>query len=98
MKDTVTVEYNKNKHRWLKIGRNKMYVISLSDDEVLILKSVLHKKTTNRIIKYVCQILLDLDEAHGKAFTQQQCVKSISVCYATIYNVIEYYSMVVSTR
>ena len=73
------------------MGRNKKYVISLTDDEVRRLKSVLRKKTTTRTLKCRCQILLDLDEAHGKPSTQQQCVKTIGVCFATVYNVIKYY-------
>lgn len=73
------------------MGRNKKYVISLTDDEVRKLKSTLRKKTTTRTIKCRCQILLDLDEAHGKPSTQQQCVKSIGVCFATVHNVSKYY-------
>ena len=53
------------------MGRNKKYVISLTDAEVRKLKSVKRKKTTTNTIKCRCQILLDLDEAHGKPFTQQ---------------------------
>ena len=73
------------------MGINKKYVISLTDDEMRRLKSVLRKKTTTRTIKCRCQILLDLDEAHGKPSTHQQCVKSIGVCFATVHNVIKYY-------
>ena len=53
------------------MGRNKKYVISLTDAEVRKLESVKRKKTTTNTIKCRCQILLDLDEAHGKPFTQQ---------------------------
>ncbi len=73
------------------MGRNKKYVISLTDDEVRRLKSVLRKKTTTRTLKCRCQILLDLDEAHGKQLTQEQCAKVNGVCRATVYNVIKYY-------
>ena len=73
------------------MGRNKKYVISLTDAEVRKLESVKRKKTTTKTIKCRCQILLDLDEAHGKPSTQQQCVKTIGVCFATVYNVIKYY-------
>jgi transposase len=34
---------------------------------------------------------MDLDEAHGKMYTQEQCAKSANVCMATVYNVIKYY-------
>jgi len=73
------------------MARKKKYVISLTDDELRRLKSVLRKKTTTRTIKCRCQILIALDEAHGKQYTQEQCAKSIGVCKATVYNVIKYY-------
>ena len=73
------------------MARKKKYIISLTDDELLTLKSVIRKKSTNRTIKCRCQILIDLDEAHGKQFTQQQCAKSTGVCLSTVYNVIKYY-------
>lgn len=51
----------------------------------------MRKKTTTRILKCTCQILLDLDEAHGKTLTHQQCAKSIGVYIATAHNVIKDY-------
>lgn len=68
-----------------------MHVISLIDDELKALKSVIRKKSTTRTIKCRCQILICLDEAHGKQYTQEQCARSIGVCMATVYNVIKYY-------
>lgn len=73
------------------MARKKKYIISLSDDELRALKSVMRKKTTTRTIKCRCQILIDLDEAHGKQFTQEQCAKATGVCKTTVYNVIKYY-------
>lgn len=73
------------------MARKKKYIISLTDDELQTLKSVMRKKTTTRTIKCRCQILIDLDEAHGKQFTQEQCAKATGVCNATVYNVIKYY-------
>ena len=73
------------------MARNKTYIISLSDDELKNLKSVIRKKNTSRTIKCRCQILIDLDVAHGKQFTQAQCAKSTGVCVSTVYNVIKYY-------
>ena len=75
----------------IKNGTKKTYIISLSDDELKTLKSVIRKKSTTQTIKHRCQILIDLDVTHGKQFTQEQCAKSIGVCNATIYNVIKYY-------
>jgi transposase len=73
------------------MARKKTYVISLSNEEIKTLKSVIRKKGTSRTIKCRCQILIDLDVSHGKQFTQEQCAKSIGVCKATVYNVIKYY-------
>lgn len=73
------------------MARKKKYIISLTDDELRALKSVMRKKTTTRTIKCRCQILIDLDEAHGKQFTQEQCAKATGVCKTTVYNVIKYY-------
>ena len=73
------------------MARKKKYIISLTDVELRRLQSVLRKKTTTRTIKCRCQILIALDEAHGKQYTQEQCSKSIGVCKATVYNVIKYY-------
>lgn len=73
------------------MARNKTYIIALTDDELKTLKSVMRKKNTSRTIKCRCQILIDLDVAHGKQFTQKQCAKSTGVCNATVYNVIKYY-------
>ena len=73
------------------MARKKTYIISLTDAELKTLKSVIRKKKTTRTIKCRCQILICLDEKHGKQFTQEQCAKSVGVCMATVYNVIKYY-------
>lgn len=73
------------------MARKKKYVIKLTEEELSNLKSVIRKKSTTRTIKCRCQILMALDEAHGKQYTQEQCAKSIGVCNATVYNVIKYY-------
>ena len=38
-----------------------------------------------------CQIILDLDEAHGKVLTHEQSAKSNGVCMATVYNTVAKY-------
>ena len=73
------------------MSKKKKYVISLTDEELRKLKSVIRKKETTRTIKCRCQVLIALDEAHGKQYTQEQCAKSVGVCNATVYNVIKYY-------
>lgn len=72
--------------------RKKKYNISLTDEQVKQLKSIIHKKETSRTIKCRCQILLDLDNAHGKVFTYEQSAKSNGVCRATIANTVKQYA------
>lgn len=43
------------------------------------------------MIRSRCQIILDLDEDHGKVLTHQQCAKTNGVCMATITNTISKY-------
>lgn len=73
------------------MASKKKYPILLTDDELKRLKSTMRKKKTTRTIKCRCQILIDLDEAHGKQYTYEQCAKSTGVCKATVYNVVKYY-------
>lgn len=73
------------------MARNKKYIIALTDEEVRKCKSVIRKKSTSKTIKCRCQILLAVDEAHGKSLTHEQCANSVGVCKATVHNVIKYY-------
>jgi len=73
------------------MARKKMYHITLTDEELKKLKSTIRKKKTTKTVKRRCHILIDLDENHGKQFTQEQCAKSNGVCMATVYNVIKDY-------
>ena len=52
------------------MARPKKYNISLTDDELKELKSVMRKKQTTKTVRNRCQIIIDLDEAHGKVLTQ----------------------------
>jgi len=45
-----------------------------------------------KLLRSRCQILLALDEAHGKSLTLVQCAKSIGVCKATVSNTIKDYA------
>ena len=47
------------------MARPRIYNISLTDDELTKLKAIIRRKNTSRTIKCRCQILIDLDEAHG---------------------------------
>lgn len=73
------------------MARNKKYHINLTDKEFKQLKSLLRKSSTSRTVRCRCQILLDMDEAHGKLYTHEQCAKSNSVCIATVSNTIRHY-------
>lgn len=73
------------------MARPRKYVIQLTDDELRTLKSTIRKKATSRTIINRCQILIDLDEAHGKVLTREQTAKSNGVCLATVANTVTKY-------
>ena len=73
------------------MGRPRTYKINLTDEELKTLKSVIRKKETSKTIRSRCQILIDLDEAHGKVLTHEQCAKSNGVCLATVTNTVSKY-------
>ena len=74
------------------MARPKKHMIKLTDDEVKELKSVIRKKKTSKTIRSRCQIILDLDEAHGKVLTHEQSAKSNGVCLATVANTVSKYT------
>lgn len=74
------------------MARPKKYNISLTDNELKTLKSVIRKKETSKTIRSRCQILIDLDEAHGKVLTHEQCARSNGVCMATVTNTVTLYT------
>ena len=73
------------------MGRPKKYPIKLTDNDVKTIKCTLRKKNTSRTIRVRCQILLDLDECHGKTLTHEQSAKSNGVCIATVTNTVAAY-------
>jgi molybdenum cofactor biosynthesis enzyme len=73
------------------MARPKKYPIELTDTDVKTIKCVLRKKNTSRTIRARCQILLDLDERHGKTLTHEQSAKSNGVCIATVTNTVSAY-------
>lgn len=74
------------------MGRPRKYKVALTDDEVKTLKSVMRKKQTTKTVRNRCQIIIDLDEAHGKILTYEQTAKTNCVCMATITNTLKLYS------
>ena len=71
------------------MSRPRTYKISLSEQEYSKIKKVSRCKKTSKIIKLRCQILLDLDDAHGKCLTHAQCVKSNGTCVMTVHNTVK---------
>lgn len=74
------------------MARPKIYTISLIDDELMKLKAIIRRKNTSKTIKCRCQILIDLDEAHGNVLTHQQSARSNGVCMATVTNTVKLYA------
>ena len=73
------------------MARPKKYNIHLTEEELKKLKSIIRKKDTSKMIRSRCQIILDLDEDHGKVLTHQQCARTNGVCMSTITNTISKY-------
>lgn len=74
------------------MARPKKYHISLTDAELKKLKSVMRKKQTSKTVRNRCQIIIDLDEAHGKVLTHEQSAKTNCVCMSTITNTVKLFS------
>ena len=74
------------------MARPKKYIISLSDDELQTLKSVMRKKQTSKTVRSRCQIIIVLDEAHGKVLTHKQSSKTNCVCLATVTNTVKLFA------
>ena len=74
------------------MGRPKMYHVVLNEEEVQRIKKVMKKKETCKTIQKRCQILLDLDEAHGKELTREQIVKTNCTCLSTVEGVAKKYA------
>lgn len=73
------------------MARPKKYNITLTDDEVKKLKSIIRKQTS-KTIRSRCQILIDLDVAHGKVLTHEQSARANGVCMATVTNIVKLYT------
>lgn len=74
------------------MARLKTNYISLTDDELKKLKSVMRKKQTPKTVRNRCQIIIDLDEAHGKVLTHGQSAKTNCVCMVTVTNTVRLFS------
>ena len=87
----VLMYNNKKRTAVISMARPKKYNIQLTDKELAKLRSVIRKKETSRTIRSRCQIIIDLDEAHGKVLTHEQSAKSNGVCMATVTNTVAKY-------
>lgn len=73
------------------MARPRKYKIELTNEELNSLKSIIRKKKTSKTIRCRCQIIIDLDEIHGKILTHEQSAKSNGVCLATVTNTVKKY-------
>jgi len=73
------------------MARPKTYHISLTDDDLKVLKSIIRKKQTSKTVVSRCQIIIDLDEAHGNVLSHERSAKSNGVCMATVTNTVKLY-------
>ena len=74
------------------MARPKISHIILVDDELKELKSVIQKKQTSRTVRCRCQIIIDLDEVHGKVLTHEQSARLNGVCLATVTNTVKLFN------
>ncbi|MDR2671261.1 MAG: helix-turn-helix domain-containing protein, partial [Oscillospiraceae bacterium] len=73
------------------MGRPKKYSVTLSEEELQLLKSIIRKERTSRTIRRRCQVLIDIDEAHGKVLTHEQSARSNGICMATVGKTVKDY-------
>lgn len=73
------------------MARPKKYNIKLTDEEFYTVRTLICRKDISKMIRSRCQILLDLDEAHGEVLTHEQSARSNHVCLATVANTVTKY-------
>ena len=73
------------------MARPKIYTVSLTEDELMKLKTIIRRKNTSKTIKCRCQIFIGSDEAHGNVLTHQQSARVNGVCMATVTNTVKLY-------
>ena len=66
------------------MGRPKKYHVVLTEEDVSYLRKEMRKKSVSKTVQKRCQILLDLDERHGKMLTYEQTAKTNCVCITTV--------------
>lgn len=73
------------------MARPKIYHVTLSDVELKNLKSIIRTKDISKTLLSRCQVLIDIDEAHGKILTHEQSARSNGICKATVTNIVKLY-------
>lgn len=74
------------------MGNRKKYHVNLTDEEFARLKKLAKMPESKVFIRKRINILLDLDEAHGKSLTYKQCVKSNASSMMNVYKVVHTYA------
>ena len=74
------------------MARKRKLEVNLSDEDLKMLKSKVREKNTSKMIRSRCQIILDMDQAHGKNLTYEQCARANGVCMATVTNTLKKYT------
>lgn len=73
------------------MARPKKYHVHLSEEELSRLKKLQKSAESKKTIRKRINILMDLDEDHGKALTYEQCVKSNATSMMNVYHVAHTY-------
>lgn len=66
------------------MAETKRYKVELTKEDINEINRKLRSKSTPKTIIRRCRILLDLDEAHGKAFSREQCANRNGTCITTV--------------
>ncbi len=74
------------------MANTKKYYIILTDEEVSRLKKLAKSTESKKLIRKRINILLDMDEAHGKSLTYKQCVKSNATSMMNVFHVLHTYA------
>lgn len=74
------------------MANTKKYHVTLTDEEVIRLKKLAKSAESKKLIRKRINILLDMDERHGKPLTYNQCVKSNATSIMNVYNVLHTYA------
>lgn len=69
----------------------RKYRVRLTSEEIETIKKTMRAKKTSITVRKRCQILLDMDESHGKQYFESQCAARNGVHIATVSYTIKKY-------